>query len=59
MAKEKFILQFADKDINELEIALEERKLSLCNAVNIENIDDLIDEIEAIEFLIRDYELNG
>lgn len=59
MAKEKFVLQFANMDINELEEALEERKAKLCRAVNIDDIDEVVEEIEAIEFLIRDFEING
>ena len=46
-------------DINELEEALEERKAKLCRAVNIDDIDEVVEEIEAIEFLIRDFEING
>ena len=59
MAKEKFVVMFQNLDINELEFELDKRKTQLCNLSHIENMSELIEEIEALEFLIRDAEARG
>lgn len=53
------IAKFSDYDINELEEALQERKIKLCNVSAIENMDELVEEIEALEFLIQKAEIDG
>lgn len=53
------IAKFSDYDINELEEALQERKIKLCNVSTIENMDELVEEIEALEFLIQKAEIDG
>lgn len=53
------IAKFSDYDINELEEALQERKIKLCNVSTIENMNELVEEIEALEFLIQKAEIDG
>lgn len=56
---ESIIAKFSDYDINELEEALQERKIKLCNVSTIENMNELVEEIEALEFLIQKAEIDG
>lgn len=56
---ENIITKFSDYDINELEEALQERKIKLCNVSTIENMNELVEEIEALEFLIQKAEIDG
>jgi hypothetical protein len=56
---ENIIAKFSDYDINELEEALQERKIKLCNVSTIENMNELVEEIEALEFLIQKAEIDG
>lgn len=55
----KYIAFFSDYDINELENELANRKMSLCQATVIEEMDELMEAIEALEFLIQNCELDG
>lgn len=59
MAKEKFVVMFQNLEINELEQELDRRKSMLLNLTMIENMEELVEEIEALEFLIRDAEIRG
>ena len=56
---ENIIAKFSDYDINELEEALQERKIKLCNVSTIENMNELVEEIEVLEFLIQKAEIDG
>lgn len=56
---ENIIAKFSNYDINELEEALQERKIKLCNVSTIENMNELVEEIEALEFLIQKAEIDG
>ena len=56
---ENIIAKFSDYDINELEEALQERKIKLCNVSTIDNMNELVEEIEALEFLIQKAEIDG
>lgn len=59
MAKQVLILRFMGLDKATLEQELENRKIQLCNATTIPDIEELVEEMEALEFLLQDTELDG
>lgn len=54
MAKFRLIEQFETLSIDELKEELKKRKEELCKAVIIQEMDEILEEVEALEFLIRD-----
>lgn len=59
MAKEKFVVMFQNLDIDKLKEELSKREIMMCNCTAIENLDEVVEEIEALKFLIKDFEVRG
>lgn len=59
MIKNDYILKFQDLDINELEKELENRQNLLFNLVEVERMDEVLEEIEVLKFLINEAENIG
>ncbi len=54
----KFITTFKDLSLKELQDELIKRKLQLCDLTKVENLEVLTEEIEALEFLLKNFETN-
>ena len=59
MLNKDFLVKFQDLDINELESELENRRSKLFNLIEVENLEEVMEEIEVLEFLINKAEING
>ena len=59
MIRNDYILKFQDLDIDELEKELENRQNLLFNLVEIERMDEVLEEIEVLKFLINEAENIG
>lgn len=59
MIRNDYILKFQDLDINELEKELENRQNLLFNLVEVERMDEVLEEIEVLKFLINEAENIG
>lgn len=59
MLNKDYLVKFQDLDINELESELENRRSKLFNLIEVENLEEVIEEIEVLEFLINKTEIDG
>lgn len=59
MLNKDFLVKFQDLDINELESELENRRSKLFNLIEVENLEEVMEEIEVLEFLINKAEIDG
>jgi hypothetical protein len=59
MAKEKYLAKFANMDVAEMKELLHAKKLEICNVSVISNLEEIVEDIEALEFLIQNAECNG
>lgn len=59
MIRNDYILKFQDLDINELEKELENRQNLLFNLIEVERMDEVLEEIEVLKFLINEAENIG